>query len=313
MLAGVSLAVVVILALAATLSFASEGSTPANINGDAAGNAATIAIEPSAPTEADLIQITITGVLPVPCYHVKSGHSVSDNVIEIIVSAQSLGGICVQVIWFYEVTEEIGSLPAGTYTVEAHVPCFWYQPPCVDAAEFTVRPAATVSPTSTPTPTATSTSSPVPTATPTMSITRSPTPSSTATSTPSPSPTNTSKDPNGDTDGDTIPNSSDPDDDNDGCTDLQELGADETLGGRRNPHNPWDFYDTNGDGVIDLFTDIFDVIQHFSLDGSPPYDVTYDRGPSAGPNPWNMTAPDGSIDLLNDVLGVIAQHGHDCR
>ena len=35
--------------------------------------------------------------------------------------------------------------------------------------------------------------------------------------------------------------------------------------------------------------------------------------PSSGPNPWNMTAPDGFIDLPNDVLGVILQFGHDCR
>ncbi|MCH7488605.1 MAG: hypothetical protein IIB23_03145 [Chloroflexi bacterium] len=46
--------------------------------------------------------------------------------------------------------------------------------------------------------------------------------------------------------------------------------------------------------------------------GSPPYDAQYDRGPSTGPNPWNMTAPDGVIDLLNDILGVIQQANHDC-
>ena len=49
------------------------------------------------------------------------------------------------------------------------------------------------------------------------------------------------------------------------------------------------------------------------MDGSPPYDVQFDRGPSFGPNPWNMTAPDGVIDLFTDILGVIRQHGHDCR
>ena len=131
--------------------------------------------------------------------------------------------------------------------------------------------------------------------------------------------TPTPKDPNADTDGDTIPNGSDPDDDNDGCTDVQELGLDETLGGLRYPQNPWDFYDVAGlsgatpDGVIDLLFDILGVLQHYAPTGDPPYDAHYDRGPSTGPNPWNMTAPDGSIDLLNDILGVIAQHGHDCR
>ena len=47
-------------------------------------------------------------------------------------------------------------------------------------------------------------------------------------------------------------------------------------------------------------------------DGNPPYDAVFDRGPSAGPNAWNMTAPDGTIDLFIDILGVILQHGHEC-
>ena len=97
------------------------------------------------------------------------------------------------------------------------------------------------------------------------------------------------------------------DTDGDGCADLQELGPDEQSGGQRDPHNPWDFYDTNGDGVIDLTNDIFGVILAYGTD-----DVTYDRGPSAGPNVWNMTAPDGLIDLSNDILGVIQQYQHSC-
>ena len=97
------------------------------------------------------------------------------------------------------------------------------------------------------------------------------------------------------------------DTDGDGCTDLQEWGYDETAGGQRDPDNPWDFYDTNGDGVIDVPNDILGVILAFSG-----YDVIYDRGPSAGPDPWNMTAPDGVIDLPNDILGVIFQFGHTC-
>ena len=111
----------------------------------------------------------------------------------------------------------------------------------------------------------------------------------------------------------------DPDTDDDGCNDGQEVGADETLGGRRDPTNPWDYYDVLGpgaalptDGVIDLPNDILGVIQHFSPHGQPPYDVQFDRGVSSGPNPWNMTAPDGVIDLPNDVLGVILQFNHNC-
>ena len=99
----------------------------------------------------------------------------------------------------------------------------------------------------------------------------------------------------------------DPDTDSDGCGDLQELGSASASGGQRDPLNPWDFYDTNGDGLVDLPNDILGVILAFGA-----YDVIYDRGPSAGPNPWNMTAPDGVIDLPNDILGVIQQFGHSC-
>ena len=107
--------------------------------------------------------------------------------------------------------------------------------------------------------------------------------------------------------------------DGDGCSDQQEHDPDETLGGQRDPTNPWDFYDVLGagggppDGVIDLPNDILGVIQHFSADGKGGYGLNFDRGPSAGPNPWNMTAPDGVIDLPNDILGVILQFNHSCQ
>ncbi|KKK48456.1 hypothetical protein LCGC14_3144910, partial [marine sediment metagenome] len=48
------------------------------------------------------------------------------------------------------------------------------------------------------------------------------------------------------------------DTDLDGCTDREELGGDETLGGKRDPLNFWDFYDVTGptgrDGKVDLRT-----------------------------------------------------------
>ena len=108
------------------------------------------------------------------------------------------------------------------------------------------------------------------------------------------------------------------DTDGDGCTDQQENGLDEQQGGRRDYLNPWDFYDVVGsaggppDGVIDLPNDILGVIQHFSPQGAPPYDVQYDRGPSFGGDPWDMGPPDGVIDLPNDILGVLQQFGHKC-
>ena len=100
----------------------------------------------------------------------------------------------------------------------------------------------------------------------------------------------------------------DADTDGDGCTDLREFGSTEEAGGQRDPDNPWDFYDTNGDGVIDLPNDVLGVITAFRS-----YEAVYDRGPSAGPNPWNMTAPDGVVDLPNDILGVIQQYQHNCQ
>ncbi len=104
------------------------------------------------------------------------------------------------------------------------------------------------------------------------------------------------------------------DSDGDGCSDQKEQGPDETLGGQRNFLNAWDYYDMNGDSIIDLSNDIFEVIQHYAPTGSElAYSLVFDRGPSSGPDVWNMTAPDGVIDLSNDILGVIQQYLHDCR
>ena len=104
------------------------------------------------------------------------------------------------------------------------------------------------------------------------------------------------------------------DTDGDGCVDIREFGTDETLGGLRNPLNEWDYYDINGDLIIDLSNDIFDVIQHYAPTGTEPeYDVAFDRGPSTGPGVWSMTAPDGVIDLSNDIFGVIQQYLHSCQ
>ena len=82
------------------------------------------------------------------------------------------------------------------------------------------------------------------------------------------------KDPNGDTDGDTIPNSSDPDDDNDGCTDAQENGPNQALGGKRDAHVRWDIYDvwTFPGPIRDesvAGTDIFAIIGRFNTVGNP--------------------------------------------
>ena len=136
-----------------------------------------------------------------------------------------------------------------------------------------------------------------------------PTPSATATSTPTPTPTPTPT---------ATPDLTDTD--GDGCSDLRENGSDETLGGLRDYLYPHDYYDVLGagqtpvhDGVIDLPNDILGVIQHFSPQGQPPYEVRFDRGATIGANHWERDVPDGVIDLPNDILGVIQQFGHNCR
>ncbi len=140
-----------------------------------------------------------------------------------------------------------------------------------------------VPPTDTPTPPNTATPTP-PTATPTaVPPTDTPTPPNTATPvpptatrTPSPTPDNSSESTDSDQDGLTDQDEiatygTDPfdaDTDGDGCGDGRELFALPSEGGGRDPLNPWDFYDVSG--------------------------------PSG-------EVPDGTIDLANDILGVI-QH-----
>ena len=73
-----------------------------------------------------------------------------------------------------------------------------------------------------------------------------------------------------DTDGNGTP-AAEEDPDADGCTTVAEIGFDPKRGGQRDPVNFWDFYDVAGSPLV------------------------------------NGGAPDGVIDLPNDILGVI-QH-----
>ena len=129
------------------------------------------------------------------------------------------------------------------------------------------------------------------------------------------------------------------DNDQDGCTNGQELGGNEQFGGLRDPLSYWDFYDvwTHPAGqtlawernqVINIF-DIPAVAKRF---GSGPagdkatalaaaltqpvddtsYHQAYDRGPVLGPNNWNRGPADGAISIPDDILGVAAQFGHNC-
>ena len=117
----------------------------------------------------------------------------------------------------------------------------------------------------------------------------------------------------------------DADTDSDGCTDLQELGASAVLGGRRDPTNFWDFFDTpDGNNVRDraiTIGDIGRIVARFGTFGdpgidplSPPpasgYHTAFDRTP-LGPNLWNLGAPNGNV-TIQDVGLEVAQFGHSC-
>jgi len=77
-----------------------------------------IAIEPSDPTEADEIRITISGEWRNACPSVSSSYAISENTISFQVTLESKRDICAPVVthWFF--TENVGRLSAGTYRVE---------------------------------------------------------------------------------------------------------------------------------------------------------------------------------------------------
>lgn len=133
-----------------------------------------------------------------------------------------------------------------------------------------------------------------------------------------------------DTDGDGLGNACDPDDDSDGCTDVQELGSDPMFGGQRNPNHFWDVFDTpaganplNKDRIIST-GDIFRLVLRFGATGTPgdplagpvpaapAYHTAFDRSPPGpGGDPWDLNAADGII-ATNDILFAVNQFGHTC-
>jgi len=114
------------------------------------------------------------------------------------------------------------------------------------------------------------------------------------------------------------------DTDLDGCSDVEEGGTDPGLGGMRDYLDPWDFFDTNGDKVINLFGDIFGAAMFFGADAdtlNPPsgaglelepdgYATRFDR--SGASSIAGLGPPDGVIGLFVDIFGVADQFGHDC-
>jgi subtilisin family serine protease/glucose/arabinose dehydrogenase len=103
------------------------------------------------------------------------------------------------------------------------------------------------------------------------------------------------------------------DSDGDGCKNVEEYGANAALGGGRNPLNPYDFYDVNGDGTVNLLEDILTVINAAGPSTGPNYDAALDRSAALpGTDPWDLGPPDGEITVAVDVLGVVMQYGHSC-
>jgi hypothetical protein len=180
----------------------------------------------------------------------------------------------------------------------------------ISLVNTTVNPAPP-----TPTRTPTNTATPVtPSATPTP--TQTPTPTATPTITPTPS----CPDQDGDSALDCVEvlrtNPSDPtkvDTDGDGCADGEELGTLAILGGRREPTNPYDFFDVPAPAKNKSVTigDISAIIARFGASlGSASYGADFDRTPG-GPDPWDLQGPNNSI-TVQDITLIVAQFGHTC-
>ncbi len=100
------------------------------------------------------------------------------------------------------------------------------------------------------------------------------------------------------------------DTDGDGCTDQQENGPDEALGGRRNFLNPWDYFNPTGDRVNRVDDVLAVVNQYFHDVPDPTYDSHTDRT-LWGPNAWNLGSPNGQ-QRIDDILAAVSQYFHDC-
>lgn len=131
----------------------------------------------------------------------------------------------------------------------------------------------------------------------------------TATATPTAAPTATVG-PCIDTDADGICNSVDADDDNDGCTDVQEAGLDPNFGGDRDSLNRWDFYDVTGNKTINL-DDTLDILSYFGDPGVSAAGDLRDRYIPDQAKPWRTAAANDGVGLT-DVLANLRSFGHSC-
>ncbi|MGB6837471.1 MAG: flexitail domain-containing putative surface protein, partial [Dehalococcoidia bacterium] len=143
-------------------------------------------------------------------------------------------------------------------------------------------------------------------------------------------------------------NGTEPDADCDGCSDAEELGSNPTLGGTRDPNNPWDFYDVpvptafdggtyaDKDKAVSIVNDVLAVLEYAGTsdggacnsgpDRTPgtPDDRCYnqDNNGDTADDGWVYDrsvgatwsgAPNRAITVINDLLLVLAQAGHSCQ
>ncbi len=107
--------------------------------------------------------------------------------------------------------------------------------------------------------------------------------------------------------------------DADGCPSDKELATTQLSGGKRNPFNPWDYFNPSGDG-LNRVDDILLVLDQYYIDdadpsgGRPPYQTGYtpstDRS-LLGPDQWDLGRPD-AMQRIDDILYTVQQYFHDC-
>jgi len=101
------------------------------------------------------------------------------------------------------------------------------------------------------------------------------------------------------------------DTDGDGCIDTKELTEIQGSGGRRDPFNGNDYFNTAGNAHQIRVDDILAVVHKFFIDfPAAGYTAATDRT-SLHPNPWNL-GPGNGLQRVDDILAVVKQFFHDC-
>jgi hypothetical protein len=121
------------------------------------------------------------------------------------------------------------------------------------------------------------------------------------------------------------------DSDGDGCVDRRELLTEpgsEGRGGRRDPNNFWDWFDTPDQAGVRnqaiTISDVANIIPRFGSSGpatgvadalalpppAPAYHAGYDRT-LPGPYPWSAGPANGSI-TIQDIVFALKQFGMQC-